>query len=116
MVSNAMGLAMFLSVLNAKVVEYFVTPLFEAQNWDKRYQLYVSLVTGLFITWVTKLDLISPVAQEVGQQVIQPAGIIITGILVGGGANMLYDVFDTIGASRELREAEAERVRRTESP
>ncbi len=116
MITSAIGLATFLAVLNAKIVEYFVTPLFEAQGWNKRYQLYVSLVTGLLISWVTRLDLITPLAEKIGQPVMYPAGMIITGVLVGGGANMIYDVFDTIGAARDRHEAEAERIRRSGNP
>ena len=112
MTSSAMGLAVFLSVLNAKIIEYFVTPLFDARGWDKRFILYVSLVTGLLIGLATGVDLITPLAEQAGQRVAYPAGMIITGILIGGGANLIYDIFDTIGATRELHEAEAERARR----
>ncbi|MEA3459561.1 MAG: hypothetical protein U9R11_02630 [Chloroflexota bacterium] len=111
MANGSMQLVVFLSILNVKITEYFVTPLFEALNWNKKYQLYVSLVTGLLIAWATKLDVITPVAEGMGQPVVYPAGMIITGVLVGGGANLIYDVFDTVGAARELREAEAERIR-----
>ena len=88
---EALQQAIFLALLNSKLIQYFIAPLFE-QYWPKgrSWLLYISAVTGGLLSFLARVDLMGMSGIELGY----PANLIVSAILVGGGANLIYDVLD----------------------
>ena len=83
--------ALFLAVLNLKIVEYLIVPLFDKLGWDKFWLLYVAFGTGLVICLLAGIDLMAAVKINF----VSPwVGKVLTAILVGGGSNLIHDVLD----------------------
>ena len=87
--NSVLTLALFLAVLNNRLVELFVAPIFE-KYWPahKWLVLYVSMATATMIVWFTDITLFAEVIHN-------PLGKILTGIVVGGGSNLIHDLFDS---------------------
>lgn len=92
-VGVAFTLAVFLALVNERLIEYFVAPIFDQRGWSQ-YILYVSLATGALISLAFGIDLFGPMAAALDMQMIAPwAGYILTAITVGGGSNLLHDLW-----------------------
>lgn len=90
-----MEAAIFLALVNERVITYFITPLFEKFWQDGQWLLlYISAVTGGLLSFAAGIDLMS----GVGIQLAHPVNLIVTAVLVGGGSNLLHDVFFSDGA------------------
>lgn len=77
-----------LMVLANRLVEAFVTPIFERFNLDKFWILYIAwIISGAFV-FPTGLNLFSEIIPN------PLFGQILTAIVAGGGANILYDIAD----------------------
>ena len=76
-----------LALLNMGIVDYLAEPVKkkfpEVDYWWLRY---VSLATGIAISMVSGLNAFPPLQPLVGG--------ILTGILVGGGSKIIYDLLD----------------------
>jgi len=85
---ETLAVVAFLATIGNRLVEAVVTPLFDKYKWDKFLIMYV--------TWVitTGLVLLSGTNLFEGYLGSVLAGKILTGILAGGGANFLHDIFD----------------------
>jgi len=87
---RAMALGLLLATANLKIIDYLAGPVRKrypaADLW---WLLYLALATGFCIAWFAPVNLFG----ELMPNVI--VGRILTGILVGGGASLIHDVFDS---------------------
>jgi hypothetical protein len=88
-----LAVALFLSLVVNRIVAYFATPIFEARKWDKRWLMYVSALVGLLLSWAANLNLLPGLFPN------PLVGMIVTAVIVGGGANLIHDIIDSIGGA-----------------
>jgi hypothetical protein len=94
-VLSVLVFAGFLALAVSKIVEGFFTPLFDKFNLDKIWLQYVAWVFGAIAAFGFNIDLITPLATQAGLVVDTVVlGKVISSLIVGGGANMIWDVFD----------------------
>ena len=87
---DAITTALFLALVNERVVEYFISPLFDKFYEEGRWLLlYVSLVTGGLLSFLAGVDLLA----IAGVELVYPVDLIVSAVLVGGGSNLLHDIF-----------------------
>lgn len=82
------AIVIFIAITNERLVEGFITPIFEKFIIDKFWLRYIAWGTGGFLTWLTGVNLF------VGYLTSSLAGLILTAIVAGGGSNLLHDLFD----------------------
>ena len=83
---GSVALALFLALVNNRLVEYFAVPLFERFSWDKGLLLYVSALTGFVLAILANADLFAP-------GLFDPlASKIISAIVIAGGSNLIHDL------------------------
>lgn len=87
---DTLVIAIFLATLNNRLVECLIAPAFERFGWDRFWLLYLSAGTGLTITVLAGIRLLLPVGADVSYW----ADVIISGLIVGGGANLIHDIFN----------------------
>ncbi len=85
--ASAAAVAVALAGVLNRLVAMAVTPLFEKFKWDKTYILYVAIVLGVLTAFGFQVDLFNPPVNAV-------VGTLVTGILMGGGANFIHDILD----------------------
>lgn len=81
--------ALFLAVVNNKMIDYIVTPI--KQNFPdmKFYWLvYVALITGFALSMASGINLF---ADYIPNTLV---GQVLSGIVVGGGSSLIHDIFD----------------------
>ena len=85
---EALATAAFLAVVANRLVEGFITPIFDKFGFDKFYLMYISWIIGGALVWFSGVNLFAAYLPDplVGQ--------IMTAVVGGGGANMLHDLFD----------------------
>jgi len=85
-----MEAAIFLALVNERIITYFVTPLFD-QFWKEGrwLLLYIAAVTGGLLSFAAGIDLMG----LAGIELAHPVNLIVSAVLVGGGSNLLHDVF-----------------------
>lgn len=94
------SLAVFLALVNERLIEYFVAPLFDKYGYAD-YLPYASLITGGLISLGFGPDLFGPLVQEWGFPLSIPwSGYVLTAFVVGGGSNLLHDLWGLIEARR----------------
>jgi len=98
---DALKAASALALVNERVIEYIFAPLFEHFELDKKWLLYASLATGLALTFVAGVDIMA----AFGVTLAYPVNIIVSGILVGGGSNLLHEVIDFLETLNSQRKA-----------
>lgn len=86
---EALAAALLIAVFGERVIEYFVVPLFEKAGWDKAYLLYVGALPGFILSVAAQIDLFA----MLGVALPYYLGVIATGLAVGGGANLIHDIF-----------------------
>jgi len=86
----------FLALINTKIVEWFVAPIFDWRGWDRSWLRYVSGLTGLLLGLAARLDLLA----EAGIVLDYRLGVLLTALLIGGGAGLIYDIFTDQGEPR----------------
>jgi len=87
-----MEAAIFLALVNERVITYFITPIFEKLWPDRKWLLlYISAITGGLLSFAAGIDLMA----GAGIELAHPVNLIVSAILVGGGSNLLHDVFYT---------------------
>ena len=83
-----LGVVVGMMVLANRLVEMLVTPLFDKYGWDKFWLMYPAwILSGVFV-WVTGVNLFAAFIPD------PLIGKILTAIVAGGGANLLYDLTD----------------------
>jgi len=86
---EALAVALLLSVVNAKLVDYIVEPVRKRYpDVDLWWVIYVALGTGAVIGWFGEVNLFVGYARSL------LLGRILTSLLVGGGASLIHDIFD----------------------
>jgi len=85
-----LAMALLIAVFGERLTEYFVVPLFTKAGWDKAYLLYVGALPGFILSVAARIDLFA----MLGVALPYYLGVIATGLAVGGGANLIHDIFD----------------------
>jgi len=86
---EALSVALFLAIANKAIVDYLVEPVKKKfPNVDYWFLVYVALVTGGFVGWISQANVFAAYIPDV------LAGRVLTSILVGGGASLIHNVFD----------------------
>jgi len=82
--------AIFLALVNERIITYFITPLF-GKFWGEGQWLllYISAITGGALSFAAGIDLMA----GTGIELAYPVNLVVSAILVGGGSNLLHDVF-----------------------
>ncbi|MBC8445781.1 MAG: hypothetical protein H8D74_01140 [Chloroflexi bacterium] len=85
-----MEAAIFLALVNERVIAYFIAPLFE-EFWEEGcwLLLYIAALTGGLLSFAAGIDLMG----MTGVELAYPVNLMVSAILVGGGSNLLHDVF-----------------------
>lgn len=87
---NPLMVAMFLSVVNERLVEALISPIFEKFKLDTFYLLYIAWVTGAGIVFLSGVNLFIDFIPN------QVAGQVLTAIVAGGGSNLLHILFSAV--------------------
>jgi len=92
-----LGIVLFLAFLTESMVEYFVggladhIPAIEPYKW---LTIYVSAVFGVVASFIYRLDIVSLLSQFLQVQfAVTTFGIVITGLVIGRGANFVHDIW-----------------------
>ncbi len=91
-VAAAFGAAVFMAVIIERVIEYLVKPPLP----EKYHKVipYVSAGLGVLVAFGIGLDVVSPVLETFGIiPRIDWIGEFFTGLLFGGGANLIHDIW-----------------------
>ena len=85
---DVLTVALFLSVLTNRVVEAFVAPLKKRYpDFDMWWLVYVAWIVGGFVGWLANVNLfVAYIPSEL-------AGRVMTAVVIGGGANLINDIF-----------------------
>lgn len=104
---GALGLILFFAFMATEgIVEYFIGKPFEKVPKLTSYQwllMYVSALVGVLLMIYYKLDIVAILAQYLKvEPVIEPGmvGFILTGLIVGRGANFVHQIVDKFFPSK----------------
>lgn len=81
-------IAVFLSTVTNRLVAAFVKPLWTKFSLDPFWLLYISWLIGGALAWLAGINLVAVYIPD------PLAGRILTAVVVGGGANLIHDLFD----------------------
>lgn len=84
---STLAIALALATANERLIEWFVAPLFEKFKWDTLFLRYIAGVTGFLICFFGKVNLFTDFVPNV------LLGLILTALFVGGGSNLVHEVF-----------------------
>lgn len=82
--------ALILAVSVTKLVELIGHPLADWLGFDRRFLLAAALGLGVGLTWLAGVDLFAEFEVQLGPVV----GRVLTGLFVGGGGSVVYDLLD----------------------
>lgn len=84
--------ALFLAVANSKIIDYVFRPIRKKfPEVDFWFIIYVALLTGGLIGWISELNLYAPyIPNEV-------VGRVLTAITIGGGSSLVHEIFGDSG-------------------
>jgi len=86
--TQVLGIVIGMMLLANRLVAALVTPLFDKYGWDHFSLMYVAwMISGVFV-WLTGVNLFAPYIPN------ELIGQILTAIVAGGGANILFDLTD----------------------
>lgn len=100
-VAGVLSLALFLAMVNERVVEFVVRPFVEAllrragqpKEEAAKVMPYVAAGMGGLISWGFGLDLFAPLAAAVGLEPATWVTRLLTALVVAGGSNLLHDLW-----------------------
>lgn len=82
--------ALFLSVVANRIVDALVEPIRKRYpDIDLWWLIYVTWVFGGALSWLAGANLFADLLPDTPM-----VGMVLSAILVGGGANLIHDVFD----------------------
>lgn len=95
LIFNLLGFTTGIALVIERLVEHFASPLLE--RFGGKWLLpYVGLILGLLVGLGFGIDLFTPLAESVGLQPSVPwAGLVLSGLLIGGGSNLIHDLYPT---------------------
>jgi hypothetical protein len=76
----------FLAVIINRLTEILIKPIFERQNWDNFYIVYVTWILGFMLVMLTGIDAFD------GLFKFAVVGPILTALIAGGGSNLIYEL------------------------
>ena len=81
-------IGLFLSGANYALVNYIADPIRKRfPNLDLWWLVYVSLLTGAALSWLSGVDMFG---EYIGEPIVSR---VVTALAIGGGSNLLYQVF-----------------------
>lgn len=87
---NPLAVATFLALVNERLIEALVSPIFEKFHWDTFWLLYIAWVSGAAIVFLSGVNLFAGYIPNV------LAGQVLTAIVAGGGSNLLHILFSAV--------------------
>jgi hypothetical protein len=95
---SIVAFASILTLLNERLNELLVLPLMERFGL-KDYNAYAAVIVGVILGVVFGVDFLTPLAALFGVTLNAPvAGLVVSGVIIGGGSNLLHDVVGGIGS------------------
>lgn len=89
---NELTIAIFLSVITNRVIEAFVQPVKKRfPELDFWWLVYVAWPVGGGLAWLAGINLFTALVPGLDPLV----GRVLTSVVVGGGSNLLADLFQT---------------------
>lgn len=84
--------ALLLATFNERFFEHFIKPILDRFG-AAAFTAQVALLTGLALSYALGVDFVGPLAEQaMGSPLPWPiAGLIVSGIIVGGGSNFVHD-------------------------
>lgn len=80
--------ALFWSTVNLSIVNYVIEPVKKRYpDIDFWWLQYVSLATGVALSWFAEVNAFAQMPNEILARIL-------TGLLVGGGSSLIYNIFD----------------------
>jgi uncharacterized membrane protein YjjP (DUF1212 family) len=86
---TAIAAALFLALCNERIINALITPIFDKAKWDKFWITYISLITGAALSVIANINLF----YDLLPRMHPTAGLVLTAIVIGGGSNLLHDLF-----------------------
>lgn len=91
-VAGAAAGAAFLALVLERLIEYLVAPVLPT-DWHDLIP-YVSAALGVAGAFAFQVDVISPTMEAFGADPLTAwAGYLTTGLLIGGGSNLIHDLW-----------------------
>lgn len=91
--AGILAFASLLALTNERIIEHGVKPLMVRLRIDA-YVGQVAMATGTGIAFLFWVDLYAPLARAIGMTPLVPwAGVLLTGLVIGGGSNLLNDLW-----------------------
>ena len=100
---EVIGSAAALAMVNERLIEYIAAPLAEHFGVDRKWLLYVQLLAGLGLAFVAGADLMA----GLGIVLAWPVNLIVSGLVVGGGSELLHQILELVEAVRVRSGVEA---------
>ena len=89
---NELTVAIFLSVANNRIIEAVAAPIRKQfPQLSLWWLIYVAWATGGVLAWLSGVNLFAAIVPTLDPL----AGRILTAVVVGGGSNLLADLFQT---------------------
>ena len=93
-IAGVLAYGSLVALVVERLVEKFATYPLERAGWPSEVKAYIALLIGGIFSGAFAIDLFTPLALAVGLQPFVPwAGYVLTGLLIGGGANLVHDVW-----------------------
>lgn len=96
-ITTLLAAAAFLSLVANRLVEGLVTPLFTKFKWDKLPLMYIAWAAGTALTILSGINLFNGIP---GITMAPVVGLVLSGLVAGGGANLLHELFASLGQGK----------------
>ena len=94
-IAGAVIAAGFLGFALERIMEVFVTPVVPEQY--QKYTIYGTLALGILGAVAFGLDAVTPTLESMGWDptgaMTDWAGTLLTGVIIGGGSNLIHDLW-----------------------
>lgn len=89
---SVLGAALFMALVLERLIELLVKPSLP-ENLAPAVP-YIAAVLGLLVAFGFAIDLITPTLEQFGvTPAVSWAGKVITGLILGGGSNLIHDLW-----------------------